>query len=242
MEQQKDAGAELLEEKHFAMINPWGKPVVGWKENSQGTGGIHNPMGFALARIVLWKIMNGVKAHLYDQPIIVENAGSIVIAELDGKIGLVRNFRMVGERLLPDAASNYIRQLQEGSLWRKLIETLGQWHWEAPRGLAPVRKEDESTEAFIIRTAKLEAVEEAGFKIEEARIAGRVNANPTFFAHSQYVVHAKITAMGKAMPENLEIIKGSKLFSIDEIRKLVETGEFDDGLTLAGMALCGMCL
>lgn len=238
MEQEKDAGVELLEEEHFNMQNPWGKPVVGWRENSQGCGGIHNPMGFAMPRVVLWKMKDGKRVLLYDQPMIIENAGSIVVAEYNGKIAMARNFRMTGERYLPEAASNYIKELQEKKLWRNLIQSLGRWQWEFPRGLAPQRNGNESLEAFIIRTAKLEALEEAGLVVEDAKLVGRVNTNPTFFAHSQYVVYAKVKAIKDANPEDLEIIKGTKLFSMEEIKRLHERQEFDDGLSLAAISSC----
>lgn len=238
-------GAVLLQEEHFNMENPWAQPVVGWVENSQGVGGLHNPRGFAMPRIVLQKLMNGMMRPLYDQPVIIENAGSIVIPQLGDRVGLVRNFRMVGERLLPEAGANYIKNLQSQKLWSKLIESLGAWRWECLRGLIPPdarQANRESLTDFVVRTAKLEALEEAGFHIEEARIVGRVNANPTFFPHAQYVVHARIASIGDASPEKLEIIGKGKLFTMEELRALNDNGEFDDGLTLAALALCGLSL
>ncbi|MFA5324027.1 MAG: hypothetical protein WC373_15245 [Smithella sp.] len=235
----KDGRVVLLAPEHFGATNSWGQPVVGWVPNSQGIGGLHNPRGYGLVRVVLQKLVDGAMQFLYDQPIIVENAGSIVLAQLGDRVGLVQNFRMVGDRLLPDAGAEYIKRLQEERLWSKLLETLGRWHWEAPRGLAPSSKrDDEDFESFVLRTAKLEALEEAGLGIEKARIVGRVNANPTFFPHAQYVVHAQIASVGDAVPENLEIIGNMHLFTRQELRRLNDAGEFDDGLTLAALALC----
>ena len=238
-------GAVLLQDEHFGMQNPWSQPVVGWVENSQGVGGLHNPYGFAMPRIVLQKLIDGAMRPLYDQPVIIENAGSIVIPQLGERVGLVRNFRMVGERLLSEAGANYIKELQAQNLWDKLIESLGAWRWECPRGLIPPDVQQTNGESlidFVVRTAKLEALEEAGFRIEEARIVGRVNTNPTFFPHPQYIVHARIVSIGNASPENLEIIGERKLFTMEELRALNDVGEFDDGLTLAALALCGLSL
>lgn len=238
----KDGGAVLLQNRHLTMVNPWNRPVVGWVDNSQGVGGLHNPRGFGIPRIV---IQNGAGSALYDQPIIVENAGSIVIAELDGRVGLIKNFRMVGERILPEAGANYIKELQAQNLWSVLIESLGSWRWECPRGLAPAVADQASGESltdFVLRTAKLEALEEAGFHLENARVAGRINTNSTFFPHAQYVVHARIASFGKAKPEELEMIGQSRLFTMQELRALNKAGEFDDGLTLAALALCGLSL
>lgn len=241
----KDGGAVLLQDEHFNTQNSWGHPVVGWVKNSDGVGGLHNPRGFAMLRIVLQKLVDDVMRPLYDQPVIIENAGSIVIPQLGERVGLVRNFRMVGERLLPEAGVNYIKDLQKQKLWGMLIESLGAWRWECPRGLIPPDVQQTSGDSlvdFVVRTAKLEALEEAGFRIEEARIVGRVNTNPTFFPHSQYVVHARIASIGDASPENLEIIGERKLFTMQELRELNSSGEFDDGLTLAALALCGLSL
>ena len=68
------------------------------------------------------------------------------------------------------------------------------------------------------------------------------SANPTFFLHSQYVVHARIASIGEASPEELEIIGAMRLFTMAELRQLNMDGGFDDGLTLAAMALCGLSL
>ena len=242
MSDNKDGGVTLLQEEHLKMTNPWGKPVVGWQPNSQGVGGLHNPMGYGMMRVVVQKMVNGVMTLLYDQPVIVENIGSIVITQLDGRVGLVRNFRMVGERLLPNAGATYIRRLQNEGRWDDLAKSLGRWCWEAPRGLAPPQAEGEELKAFILRTAKIEALEEAGFCLKDARIVGLVNVNPTFFPHAQYVVQAQLSGVENAKPENLEIIGSRQFFTMQELRALNNKGEFDDGLTLAALALCGLSL
>lgn len=236
----------LLGKDHFDSLNPWGQPVVGWSPICQGEGGLYNPRGFALLRIVLHKLIEGDSWPLYDQPILVENPGSIVIAQYGDRIGMIRNFRMVGERLIPDAGADYVRRLEEERRWMELVESLGSWRWECPRGLIPPGvsqdPKGETLEAFIVRTAKLEALEEAGLEIEDARIAGRVNVNPTFFPHAQYVVHAQVKSVGKASPEDLEMIGECKLFTLAELRAMNDAGEFDDGLTMAALALFGMAL
>ena len=60
--------------------------------------------------------------------------------------------------------------------------------------------------------------------------------------HAQYVVHARIASIGDASPEDLEMVGESKLFTMRELRALNDAGEFDDGLTLAALALCGLSL
>ncbi|MCR4279037.1 MAG: hypothetical protein NUV81_04040 [bacterium] len=226
------------------MQNPWGKPVVGWLPTAgpDGIGSLHNPMGFACLRVMNVKnAEDGSSQALYDQTLIIENPGAIVIATTeDRRIGLVQNFRMNGERFF-SAGSDYVRQLHADNRWSELLETLGGWSWEAPRGLTTDPYE-EDLERFVLKTAKAEALEEGGFIIGNTRIVGQVNANTTFFAHPQWVVHATIIAKEKAQPEDLEMIGKAKLFTVEELRKLAKDGKFTDGLTLAGMALCGISL
>ncbi|MFA5051895.1 MAG: hypothetical protein WC544_02415 [Patescibacteria group bacterium] len=234
-----DPKAILLEEYHFPLINQYGHPVVGWKPTTKGFGGLCNPRGYAMPRVV---IVDAKGQPLYDQPLIVENAGSIVIAQFGEKVALIQNYRMVGNRILPNAGPAYIKRLQDDGLWDKLVASLGRWCWEAPRGLAPLEQGDEELERFIIRTAKLEAAEEAGIKIDDARIVGMANLNSTFFPHAQYVVHAIITSVGEKNTEDLELIQGMQLFTLKQLRDLNQAGEFDDGATLAALALCGLHL
>jgi len=242
----KDGGVELLRKHHFDMTNPWGQDVVGWKPTNDGLGSLHNPRGFAMLRVVAKKFVGDAVHYLYDQPILIENPGSIVIAQLGDRVGLIKNFRMVGERLFPDAGSDYILRLEQERRWAWLVDTLGAWRWECPRGLVPPnahqQSNPESLNQFVFRTAKLEALEEAGYHLEGVRIAGRVNMNSTFFPHAQYVVHAHISAIEEAHPEPLETIGAARLFTMEELRALNQAGEFDDGPTLAALALCGMHL
>ncbi len=239
----RDGGMVLLEEPHFDQMNPWGQPVVGWLPTSQGVGGIQNHRGWAMLRTVLWKLDEGGNPiPLYDQPVIVEKPGAIVIATVGDRIGLIQSYRMVAERLMPESGNDYIRRLQSEERWGELVESTGKWMWEAPRGLIDGDPKEMDAEAFVIKSAKLEAAEEAGFRLKGARLVGRVNVNPTFYLHSQWVVHAEIESVGDARPENLEIIGDKRLFTMDDLRAASIDGTFDDGLTLAGMALCGMSL
>ncbi|MBU2566360.1 hypothetical protein KKG46_02245 [Patescibacteria group bacterium] len=239
---QLDGSVELLDERHKELKGPNGKNLVGWIPTSEGVGGIHNPYGWASLRVVLNKITDGKIVPLYDQSMLVENAGAIVIAHLDHeRIALINCMRMTGPRLMPDAGSAYVKRLNDEKRWSELMGTLGQWKWEAPRGLIQDPKTTD-LEEFILKAARLEALEEAGLKLASAKIAGQVNPNSTFFPHAQWVVEARIESMDQANPEVLEIIGATKLFTIDELRKLNHEGLFDDSLTLAGMALCGFSL
>ncbi|MBI4779023.1 NUDIX domain-containing protein [Candidatus Falkowbacteria bacterium] len=180
---------------------------------------------------------------IYDQPVIVENAGVYIIAQLGDRVGLMQNFRMVGERLLPKAGVDYIKRLNKEKLWRELLSRLGRWCWEAPGGLVQFKEGDnDDLEPQILRAAGREALEEAGFTIEDAHIVGRINTNPVFFLHSQYVVHAKVALKGNACPDDLEIIGDRRFFTMQQLRELNRIGEFDSAPTMAALALCGFSL
>lgn len=62
---EKKGGIQLLEDEHYNQLNPWGKPVVSWKTNSQGLGGLYNPRGYAMLRVVLTKLMDGIMRPIY---------------------------------------------------------------------------------------------------------------------------------------------------------------------------------
>lgn len=234
MTQQKKAPAGALRQLQEADLST---KLVGWKPTSTGSGGIVNPMGFAALRVIVRRFVEGNLKDLYDQPIIVENAGAIVVCQAGDKVGLVQNFRFVGERLMA-AGKDYVRKLDAEGRWEELLSTLGSWQWELPRGISQVESETD-LEKFVVATAKAEALEETGYKIANARICGRLNMNPTFFAHSQYVVKGEVVGVGDNRPEDTEMIGATKLFSAEDIRTMAANGEIQDGMTFASLALAG---
>jgi len=210
----------------------------GWQPNSQGIDGRHNPRGFGLLWVVVQKIIDGQRQDLYEQPVIVENPGSIVVCQAKNKIAFVQSFRMVGERL-KGLETEYVRRLQSEQRWDELAATLGRWCWELPRGIAPIQGSTDINEV-VIRTAKQELLEEAGLYIAKAKIVGRVNTNPTFFAHAQYVVHGELESAGQRNLEELEIIGDKRFFTPREIRQMVDAQQLDDGLSLSALSVCGI--
>jgi 8-oxo-dGTP pyrophosphatase MutT (NUDIX family) len=217
-----------------------GTSINGWKSLPAPLSGLVNTKGWGAIRIVVQKILEstegGARQDLYDQVLLVENPGAVVVCLSDERVGLVSNFRFTGNRLTDD--SDYVKLLTQENRWAELLESLGQWHWELPRGLAPVAAETD-LKSYITRTAKMEAKEEAGFEIVDPRICGKVNANTTFFAHAQLVVSASIAEVGESNPEPAEFIGAMRLFSKSELRQLTEDGGFDDGLSLAALAVAG---
>lgn len=216
------------------------QPVHGWKPvNGQFAEGMVNVRGWAALHVIVQKVADGESLKdLYDQIVLIENPGAVVVCTLGDKVGLVQNFRFTAERLF-DAKGDYVRRLANEQRWEELLLSLGEWRWELPRGMAPPAEGDEGLEEYVVKTAKLESAGEAGFVVEKARICGRINPNSTFFAHSQYVVAAEILRRTAAQPEREEIVGGVKLFTMEELWALVARGELQDGLTLAALALSG---
>lgn len=239
----RGGAVRLLEEGDFdeKVVNPWNKPVVGWIPNSQGFGGLHNPMGFALLRVVVQRILDGNKEDLYDQPIIVEKPAAVVIAQLDDKIGFVQNYRFNAERIIT-VDPDYIRALNDEERWFELTEALGQWRWELPAGIAPTAHDARDIDQIIMAAAKLEASEEGGYEIENGRIVGTVNWNPTFFAHAQYIVHGMIKTQGQQQSEDLEILGATSLFTLEQVKQAIVAGEMDDGRSMSALFLAGFRL
>jgi hypothetical protein len=154
--------------------NHFGKELIGWKPISQGEGGLFNPIGFACLRVVVQKEVSNEMVDLYDQPLVVEDPGAVIVCQAGEKIGFVQSFRMVGERVSVDGGT-YVASLNEGKRWTDLLNSLGQEKWELPRGVAPVGNADPAQAVLAI--ARQEALEEAGFVLKNVRVAGRINTN-----------------------------------------------------------------
>jgi hypothetical protein len=219
--------------------------IHGWRPlKGDPLSGLVNEKGWACLHVVVQKLLGeGITQapqDLYDQVMIFENPGAIVVCQDGDKVGLVRSYRFTAERLasLAESNKNYLQRLAQEERWDELLQSLGRWQWELPRGLAPTA-EGLDLQKFILASARVEASEEGGFQIDNARICGRVNPNSTFFAHSQYVVRGDIVRVGTNRPEQLELIGKAQLFGKDELRQLTDAGEFDDGLSLAAFALSG---
>lgn len=229
--QQRPGEVRLLEESDSRSA------IKDWKPGTQGARSRVNKGGWALIWAVVRKLVDGNLKDLYAQPLIVENAGSIVVCTAGGQVGMVENFRFTASRIL-EAGPDYIKRLDEEGRWEELLNTLGEWHWELPRGLSQVGEETDLNK-FVIETAKAEALEESGFSVANARVVGMVNANTTFFAHSQYVVAAEIVSAGENKPESLEILGKTKMFSASEVRAMAASCALQDGLTFSALALAG---
>lgn len=229
----------------------------GWRQHGMKTregariDGNVNDMGFAVMHVVNQKDDKGEWKDQYDQYVLFENPGAIVVCtDAAGRVGLVPNFRLVGDRLDPvlEQLKNpetgkynyaaYIRTLREKNLFQVALGNLGEYVWELPRGLAPAG-ETADMAAFIKKVAAIEAKEEAGLDLADVRLRGKVNANTTFYPHAQFVVSARIVGTGASRPEALESIGKLKMFTPEELRAMCDADTLFDGLTLACLAKVG---
>lgn len=237
MKRARGGSVRLLTKEDFEKQNAFGKPLVGWRPTSQGEGGLYNQAGWSMLRVVVQKIADGQPLDLYDQPMLVLSAGAGVVCQAGNKVGLVQNYRFVSPRIL-EAGREYVKRLNEENRWEELMASLGEWKWELPRGLSPLTGEADLAK-FVLATAKVEAAEEAGFTLKDARIVGTVNMDTTFYPHPQYVVHGRVVAAGQKKAEDLEIIGQTRLFTGEQIREMATRGEIDDGWVFAGLGLAG---
>lgn len=228
----------LLENIDHKGINPYGGPVVGWSPMVNGHGGILNARGgWALPRVVIRKEVEGKMQDIYDQPMIVEKPGSIVVCTMGDKVAVIANFRMTGPR--PEGTdNNYIQMLEDGD-WKGMLENLGEWRWELPAGLADI-KDGTDIKSTVLGSAQAEALEEAGLQVVNAKIVGKVNMNPTFFPHDQYVVRAEVASIEEAQHEDLEMIGGMQFVDSSELRQIVSENTFVDAKSIAALAIAGI--
>lgn len=241
----------------YGSMNAFGKPLVGWKRDGlEEPGGIKldgfvNDLGFALMHVVNQKAVGRAWQDLYDQFVLFENPGAIVVCtDGDGRVGLIQNFRLVGDRLQevmerlknPSTGlidfSGYVKTLRDKKMFGQALAALGEYVWELPRGLAPAG-EAADIAAFIRKVAAIEAKEEGGFDIADVKLRGKVNANTTFFPHAQYVAEGRIVARGANRPEELERIGKVKMFTPERLRQMADADVFYDGLSLACLAKVG---
>ncbi len=236
----KDTGVARLQlAEDNDKLNRFDKPVIGWHHASQGEGSIVNQnIGMAVMMIVVQKMFDNGFEDLYNQPMMVQNVGTMVVCKSDDdRVMLIQSYRMNADRLA-GVSANYVRTLNEQGRWEELLASLGSWKWELPAGLAPPGEADD-LEAFILKTAAIEALEESGVRICNPQNMGRLNFDPAFFMHSQYVVQAEIAHIGDPRIEQLEIIGKRQLFSGSEIRALIDAGQMDDCRSIGALALAG---
>lgn len=233
--------------RRFRSTTDLGQKWHGW----HGLGGnfaegmLHQTKGWCMAHVVWINADSG--EPLYDQPLIIEDPGTILLCTTpDGKIGFVPSFRPTGPRLSHEPNVSYVRHLANQDGWSTLVESLGRWMWELPRGIAPPGeanggKGEVELLNLIKKIAMIEAATEAGFAIDNIRVLkARLNPNTTFFPHGQYVVVCNIASMGEQRPEALEFIGRVKLFTGLEVRQMIDRGEIEDALTLAAFVLAGV--
>jgi 8-oxo-dGTP pyrophosphatase MutT (NUDIX family) len=104
----------------------------------------------------------------------------------------------------------------------------GAWEWGLPRGFA--------SDADPFNTARSELREELGVVPLELRRIGAFSADSGLFASRVTVVLA-IIGDASGRPEDVREIDATRWVPIDELWSLVAEEGFEDGMTLAALAL-----
>jgi hypothetical protein len=219
-----------------------GTAVHGWKaiEGDPWLGTVEK-RGWAAVHVVWQKEVEGQWQDQYDQHVLVEDPGAIIVATRGNRVALVQNFRATAPRPA-SAGKGYVRRLDKEGRWDELVASLGEWTWELPRGMAPPDSaEDGSCDfaTYAVKTAKMEALAEAGLEIVNARVCGPDNPNTTFFPHAQAVVAGEIVSKGEAAPEAFEVIGETILVTKEELLGMVAAGQIRDGMLLGALVLSG---
>lgn len=231
--------------------------LQGWKPTPHMDGRV-NPRGWALSWVT---VPVATKAEVdgvtrqgykpgYDQPVIIEDLGAIIIATDDlGRIALIENYRFIADRLPGLPVAGYVKALLESGRWEELVGTAGRESLECPRGLLNANELSADARAlavgadvtaFVKHTARAEGLEEGGLVLDNLTFAGWINWNTTFCLHSQAVVRAHVKSVNKQAPEEFEHIGALHFVSPQELRRRIDEKQFVDGLTLGALALCGI--
>jgi 8-oxo-dGTP pyrophosphatase MutT (NUDIX family) len=105
------------------------------------------------------------------------------------------------------------------------------WELEIPRGASA--KGEAAAE-----TAKRELEEEMGYKIDNSTYLGRIAPDTGILSSVIPVFEAYVTGSGEAKPEKTEAIKGTFLFSLDEIKAALKNKD-DNGTSFLEVSLNG---
>ena len=233
-----------MRERHFIeILEDLDDPKIGWKPTSQGHGSINKTVGVGVQRILVRKQKkDGTIVTLYDQYVTIENLGIfIVCVDKDDRILLVHNFRMIGLRTIFDPRKNYIANIDNEKLWKEWAKTIGTWTWQLSMGIIPEDSNDNNgdIETLIKHIVREELLREAGAEVNEEEVVVLENlyANQTFIPHPQKVAIAKAIGIHESDPEETEIIKEARFFSLEELDQMIFKGVLNDAPSIAAITM-----
>ncbi|MFH1404759.1 MAG: NUDIX domain-containing protein [Patescibacteria group bacterium] len=236
-------GIELVDDRHFSMKDPRGRDLIRWKRlKGFLKAGLVNTDGWAAIHVVHWRTgESGERIYLYDQMMLVLAPSVFVVCETQhGRIGVVEVFRMTNSRSWPETGSDYLKHLEQGNLWEKMVGSLGQMRWQIPRGMCRI-KPGENLEQAVLRSAIEEAEQEGGFRVVKATYVGDMNADDAFFVHPQFVVHLLVeTQTDEQRPDLFEEIGRTRFVSPEELQQMYADGLCNDGPSMASLLVCGI--
>lgn len=219
--------------------------IIGWGESDQCYGKV-NPKGWASIFGMVWREGDdGQPEYLYDQPLIIENEGVIVVLRHeDGQRLLFSEvFRPIGERIAILRFKKYVRKLEARNWWPALFGSLGRWQFECPMGLIEsedLEGHDGDIQQIVIAAAVREARAEVGAEITNARIVGRLTPTTTFIPHASWVVEATVTSLQGQVPEKEELVRPPQWVNRSQLSQLSMEGAIWDARTIAALSFAGI--
>lgn len=161
---------------------------------------------------------------LFDQPLVCEKGGGVILIVKENKVGLIKVWRPV------------VKSQKEWSKgWPVIdLENVGKEVWECPRGFGSFGDKDG------VETAMREGQEETLSVLRPITILGEASSNTASDPHMTTYVMAEVNELVKLSGEvdpNEGIVKKLTFFTLDEIRSMVASGEIVDQFTLSALAL-----
>ncbi|MBU6447407.1 NUDIX domain-containing protein [Patescibacteria group bacterium] len=171
---------------------------------------------------------------LYDQPLMVENQGAVIVAlDSRGRIGMVRVFRPVAKHIDTFNPRAFYDQYMWEHAWdeREGMEFFGRFSWELPGGM---HKDGDSSHQ---QTAEREATEELGVHMRWCEYLGMIIPNTTFMATPQPVYLGRVHEGRGSSPthQDEEGIAKVGWFSRKELDMAIADGSIFDAITMAAL-------
>jgi ADP-ribose pyrophosphatase len=156
---------------------------------------------------------------------------------------LIQGFKV--RKRLPDGREAYFEEIQhpEAALVvpffkgrivfiRQYRGVIGKSIWELPAG---IMDKGESPRACAFR----ELAEETGYASRRMKKIGIVYTSPGFCDERIHIFSAECGARGASRMDEYEIIR-VKLFTKDEVRRMLDRGRITDAKTVAALCLAGV--
>jgi 8-oxo-dGTP pyrophosphatase MutT (NUDIX family) len=223
------AYASWQEETTMSVIKSFldsGLTKSGWAPAAPGVPFRQTNLDITVAHVA---VCNDEGKGIYDQPVIIENRGAIVVVLNEKKeFGLVRVFRPVAKSFADFDSRAFQQALLDGTADMSL---LGAPSLEIPRGM-PTKGD-----ASVAHTAAREGSEETGKLLRWPVKIGNLVWNTTFAPNDTDIYISQIDSKStRALPPDVnEKIFGVEYFPWSDVKEKIASGEIFCGMTKAAL-------